>query len=117
MEFEINERDYNWHRLMFEGNTLNFIQPGKIRLVIVNDTPVCIVRKGDELFAVKSKCPHSGGPIQSGWLNEKGDIVCPWHRFSYDLCTGRNTSGEGFYLETFPIKRKEDGIYVGLPRR
>jgi hypothetical protein len=27
---------------------------------------------------------------------------------------GRNTSGEGYYLKTYPIEIREDGIYIGL---
>jgi 3-phenylpropionate/trans-cinnamate dioxygenase ferredoxin subunit len=27
---------------------------------------------------------------------------------------GRNTSGEGYFLKTYPLETREDGIYAGM---
>ena len=43
-----------------------------------------------------------------------GNIVCPLHRYKFSLTNGRNTSGEGFYMKTFPVEMREEGLYVGL---
>lgn len=107
-----------WHRLFEAGEMgVNFLKAGKSRLVRINDKPYLVIRRGDELFCVRHKCPHQGASLEYARINEKGDIVCPWHRFSFCIKTGKNTSGEGFYLDTYPIEIRDDGVYIGLEKR
>jgi 3-phenylpropionate/trans-cinnamate dioxygenase ferredoxin subunit len=40
--------------------------------------------------------------------------VCPLHRYRFSLANGRNTSGEGYFLKTYPVKEDDDGVWVGL---
>ena len=75
-----------------------------------------LVRDGDAIYAVESKCPHAGGPLAKGYI-EDGHIVCPLHRFKYDLKTGRKGQDQGGYLENYQVECREDGIYVGIPRK
>ena len=42
------------------------------------------------------------------------EIVCPLHRYSFDLETGKATSGGAFAIKLYPIKTTEDGVYVGI---
>jgi len=44
-----------------------------------------------------------------------GHIVCPLHRYKYDPKTGRNVSGEGYFLKTFRAEVREDGVFVDMP--
>jgi 3-phenylpropionate/trans-cinnamate dioxygenase ferredoxin subunit len=30
----------------------------------------------------------------------------------FDLKNGRNTSGEGYFLKTFPVEVRENGVFV-----
>ncbi len=43
--------------------------------------------------------------------NEK--IVCPIHRYSYDLRTGKGSKGQNDFINTYPVKIIDDEIYVG----
>ena len=43
-----------------------------------------------------------------------GSIVCPVHHYRFNLKNGFNTSGEGYFLTTWRIAEKEDGIYILL---
>ena len=66
------------------------------------------------LFAFAYKCPHAGGMLAEGFIDALGNIVCPLHRYKYNMANGRNTSGEGYYLKHWPVQIKEDGIFVGV---
>lgn len=112
------EKEYDFHRVMEAGTRGHlFMQDREIRQVVVFDRYLCMVRTGEELFAMKNKCPHSGGTIADGFLDANCDIVCPLHRFRFSIRDGKNTSGEGYYLENYPVEIREGKVYVGLPRK
>jgi nitrite reductase (NADH) small subunit len=33
----------------------------------------------DALFLIPNQCPHRGGPLKFGRLNERAQLVCPMH--------------------------------------
>lgn len=75
---------------------------------------VGVVKRGGQVFAFAAKCPHAGAPLCTGWLDAQGRIVCPDHKYRFDPANGRNTSGEGYKLFTYPTQVSDDIIYVGL---
>lgn len=75
---------------------------------------ICITRHNHELYGCSAKCPHAGGRLCEGWVDALGNIVCPLHRYRFRLANGFNSSGEGFYLRTYPVKETDDGLFVGL---
>lgn len=77
---------------------------------------ICIVRKEEEWYALDAKCPHQGGPMAKGELSEQGELLCPWHRFAFDLQTGQCAKG-GYYLNTYELKWENESLYIRLPIR
>lgn len=65
----------------------------------------------EEVFAFQDKCPHAGGRLSGGFVDVLGNIVCPLHRYKFNLKRGYNSSGEGYFLKTYPVK-EDDGIWV-----
>ncbi len=65
-------------------------------------------------FAFAYKCPHAGGMLPDGWIDAKGNIVCPVHGYRFSIENGRNVTGEGYQLKFWPVENRQDGIYVGL---
>ncbi len=53
------------------------------------------------LIAHAATCPHWLGPLEEAPVID-GCITCPWHGYSFDLCTGESTDGRGYKLETPP---------------
>lgn len=78
---------------------------------------LCVAHQNGSLFACVAKCPHAGGHLAEGYIDPLGNIVCPLHRYKFSLATGRNTSGEGYYLRTYPVEVRPDGIYVGFEEK
>jgi nitrite reductase/ring-hydroxylating ferredoxin subunit len=52
--------------------------------------------------------------MAAGWIDPLGNVVCPLHRYKFNIINGRNTTGEGYYLKTYPLRIDENGVYVEL---
>ena len=55
-----------------------------IRSVRVMGKRVCLVKTEGHLYATQSRCPHAGADLAKGWW-KNGKLVCPFHRYEYDL--------------------------------
>jgi len=108
----MKEKKYKWHKIANTSDELIF-QPNNLLQIEVAGKNVCLA-KGDQLYACAAKCPHAGGIIADGFINESAIITCPLHRYKFSLVNGRNVSGEGFFLKTYPIKNDAEGIYIGI---
>lgn len=60
--------------------------------VQVGDTPLVLVRDGDDVLALHDRCSHRGCSLAEGEV-EDGAIVCPCHGSSFDLHTGEIVQG------------------------
>jgi nitrite reductase/ring-hydroxylating ferredoxin subunit len=60
--------------------------------VIVDDTPVLLLRDGDELFAIHDRCSHRGCWLSEGSL-EGDEIVCGCHGSRFDRRDGSVRQG------------------------
>lgn len=81
--------------------------------VKVNGKDVCLVGYEGKIYAVGAECPHAGADLSGGWCSQ-GMIICPFHRYSYDIKTGKGHSGQNDYIDSYPVKVKDDGIYIGM---
>ncbi len=78
---------------------------------------VCMALVKDQLKACAAKCPHAGAQMAEGYIDGLGNIVCPLHRYKFSLSGGRNVSGEGYFLKTYAVEERADGIYVGIEEK
>lgn len=69
--------------------------------VAFDGRPFRIVALGDALVAHSTVCPHWLGPLEAAPL-EGDTIECPWHRWRFDLRTGRSCDGRGARLAPAP---------------
>ena len=104
---------FTWHKIADHINELDFA-PNNIAVVEVNGKKICIGKVGEEAFAFAYTCPHAGGILADGYIDALGNVVCPVHRYKYDMKNGRNITGEGYYLKHWPVRINEEGIYVGM---
>jgi len=106
-------KKYTWHKISDHMNELSFAE-NNIAVTDMNGKKICIAKFKEELFAFAFKCPHAGGILADGNIDALGNIVCPLHRYKYDMKNGRNVSGEGYYLKHWPVERRDDGVFVGV---
>ena len=112
-----HDEELEWHPLE-ESSALGiyFLQDHKPAKVKVNGMVLCAVRKGQDLFFVRNACPHSGGPLSQGWVNEQGQLVCPLHRFRFEL-DGPQPGPEGYPLHLFPWRLTRGTVEVGFKKQ
>lgn len=109
----MSEKKYIWHKIADHINEINFSSNNMTEAEIAGKN-LCLARFNDQVFAVARKCPHAGGWLSEGYIDALGNVVCPLHRYKFDLKNGRNTSGEGYFLKNWPVEIREDGVYVGI---
>jgi 3-phenylpropionate/trans-cinnamate dioxygenase ferredoxin subunit len=97
-----------WHKIRLQKALENH----KIIAITIADKTLCLVLKDNTVYAFAEICPHAGASLCEGWMDAKGQIVCPLHKYRYDPKNGRNVSGEGYKLKTFPVKEDDGGLWV-----
>ncbi len=109
----MDSKKYIWYKIA--GSEDELLQTGNVlQEVKAGDKNLCIALYKDQWYACAAKCPHAGGSMAQGYVDALGNIVCPLHRYKFSLQKGRNTSGEGYFLKTFPIEIRPDGVFVGI---
>jgi 3-phenylpropionate/trans-cinnamate dioxygenase ferredoxin subunit len=103
----------NRHKIAESIAEINFAANGLANITVAGKT-ITLALHNNEVFACTQKCPHAGGILADGYLDVAGNIVCPLHRYKYSLQNGRNVSGEGYFLKTFEVDVREDGVYVNF---
>ena len=107
------EKKYKWYKIADTVAELQFNENEIVQLEVAGKK-ICIVNKAGALAACAAKCPHAGGNMAEGFLDKYGNIVCPVHRYAFNLENGRDMSGEGYFLKIYPVKMSENGIFLGI---
>ena len=87
------------------------VPDGGSRVVVVGRYEVALFNVGGALYALENSCPHQGGPIADGWV-ENLIVACPWHAWCFDLRTGAMTLGDFATIPRFDVRVEQDGIYL-----
>jgi len=74
---------------------------------------VCLTHYQGAFHALDNKCPHQGGPLGEGAI-ENGMLRCPWHGWDFDPCTGKPPGGYDDGIPTYEVREEEEAIYVGM---
>jgi nitrite reductase/ring-hydroxylating ferredoxin subunit len=99
----------NWHKVP----DLSFTTEPFLEKVKINGKGICLVGSAGNVYALSSTCPQAGADLSGGWC-KNGKLICPFHRYSYDIHTGKGSPGQNDYIDTYPVEIREDGIYIGF---
>ena len=109
----MKKKTYQWHKVADSTEEMNFQSNSMTEIAVAGKT-ICVALHKDQLLACTQKCPHAGGILANGFIDAQGNMVCPLHRYKFNLQNGRNTSGEGYFLKTFPVEIRKDGVFIGF---
>jgi 3-phenylpropionate/trans-cinnamate dioxygenase ferredoxin component len=82
--------------------------------VEVEDTPVAVVRVGDDVYALRDVCSHAEVALTEGDVYDN-TIECWLHGSCFDLRTGKPTNPPATQpVPTYRVKIEGDDVYVSL---
>jgi len=77
-------------------------------------TPVCVVRSGGRVFAIRDECSHQDVRLSDGDV-EDGKIECWLHGSQFDLESGKPTCLPAIDpVPTYPVTIQDGDVYVDL---
>ena len=106
-------KHYEWHKIADSEDQIQAAD-NRIAVVEVQNKKICVTKYQQQWYGFSYNCPHAGGILSGGYLDKNGNVACPLHGYKFSLKNGRNISGEGFYMRTFPVEIREDGMYLGI---
>ncbi|CDQ61452.1 unnamed protein product [Oncorhynchus mykiss] len=104
-------KDRNWQCV---GKKCDFDSPCTKLYSEDGEHIVLVHTEDDRFWAMDSSCPHEGGPLDLGDIEDLGDgkrvLVCPWHHFDFCLETG--ASSMGLQNQVYEVRVVQDMIYI-----
>lgn len=108
------------------------LRDGDRRIVELKGREICVFNVDDEYFAFLNWCPHQAGPVCEGdltgtvsanfdrdeltttksWERDSELLVCPWHRWEFDIDTGECLSRGDVVLPSYPVEVDDEGDVV-----
>jgi 3-phenylpropionate/trans-cinnamate dioxygenase ferredoxin subunit len=95
------------------------LPPGSKRIVDVEGREIGVLNVDGRLFAIRNVCPHQGAPLCEGAVagtmlpsapheyvyGMKDRVIrCPWHKFEFDLESGRSLHDpERMRVKIYPV--------------
>lgn len=105
-----SDGELEWHRVLASAE----LPEGRVTTVQAGLKSVALVHYDGQFSALDNHCPHQGGPLGEGSI-ENGMLRCPWHGFDYCPLTGQSP---GFDDEatTYPLEVRDGDVFVGVER-
>jgi nitrite reductase (NADH) small subunit len=84
------------------------------RVVTTDDGDIAVFRTaGDEVFALRDRCPHKGGPLSQGIVFGRR-VACPLHDWKIHLDSGLAVAPDEGCAARFPVRVYDGHVYLNL---
>jgi len=67
----------------------------------------------DEVFALRDRCPHKGGPLSQGIVHGRS-VACPLHDWKIHLDTGMAVAPDEGCAARFPTRVEAGRVWLAL---
>ena len=101
-------------------NELDWVEIGKLedipklgaRIVRTDEGDIAVFRNADdEVFALRDRCPHKGGPLSQGIVHGR-KVTCPLHNWNINLDSGQAVAPDEGCAASFPIRMEGNTIFL-----
>ena len=82
--------------------TTNDVATGELKLVETDGKRIVLYNVAGELYATDATCPHQGGPLGDGLLDDH-IVTCPWHAWQFDVRDGHAVYDEGVSVGCYRV--------------
>lgn len=86
---------------------------GEAREIAVGERVLCVANDGGSISVMDNVCPHRGGPLGQGMI-EEGKIICPWHAWAFDLKTGVAVHTPQAGVPVYEVRVEGEDVMVKL---
>ena len=108
---------------------LDELPPGGMKLVPIGKFGIGVFNVDGRLHAITNYCAHEGAPLCEGYrigMNvpdpdapgrlqrvREGEILrCPWHRWEFDLCSGKLLSDPRRGIRIYQVDVEDGEVYL-----
>ena len=67
----------------------------------------------DEVFALRDKCPHKGGPLSQGIVHGT-QVTCPLHSWKLHLDSGEVVAPDVGCVRRYPTRVDGNAVFLGI---
>lgn len=92
------------------------IKEGQGKRYDCRGTTIAVFKSGGALYALDDTCPHRGGPLGKGDL-EDGCVLCPLHGWAFELSTGKMRGNPNVAVTAYEVKQDGDTVAIGPPKK
>lgn len=97
------------------------LSDGRKKIVSLEGKEILLANVGNAYYAVDNRCPHMGGSLFEGTLDD-GLIICPKHGSVFDIKTGKAVvAGKILFfrikvdnLHSYPVKIEGTDVLIGM---
>jgi nitrite reductase/ring-hydroxylating ferredoxin subunit len=91
------------------------IPAGEGLRVKLDHLEIAVFNIDGEFYAIDDVCTHAFASLSEGFV--EGDVIeCPLHSGRFEIKTGKAVSAPcEVDLRTYPVRREDDAILVGIP--
>ena len=87
---------------------------GRGRAIEIDGRMIAFFLLEGSVYAIDSRCTHAGAPLAFGWL-VGDDVICPLHRWKFNVKTGQCRTDKTRPIGTYPTKIDDlDQVWVKL---
>lgn len=84
------------------------------RVVQTEKGDIAVFRNGsDEVFALRDKCPHKGGPLSQGIVFDR-KVTCPLHGWTVRLDSGEAVEPDRGCTHRYRARVDKGEVYLNL---
>ncbi len=97
-----------------EAGSVDDIPQLGARVLRLPQGDVAIFRnRQDELFAMRDRCPHRGGPLSQGIVCGR-TVACPLHGWVIGLADGQAQGPDEGQVRGYPVEVRDGRVFLGV---
>ena len=84
------------------------------KVVDLGALEVALFRLDGAVYATSNVCPHQGASLAEGEVRG-GTVICPWHRWCFNVKDGTSPLNPKLRISTYPVKQEGDQLFILVP--